>query len=148
MIPIYKGILVGGVTVRGCGSYQEYDSFQPTIVHGQRNNEESHAQEDGHASDQVDEVTDFLSDGCFARFQTGGQVCNTTHDGTIARVDDDAFSGTLHGVGREEGQIFSLQRAFVCAFDTAALRFRLSSQGRVIDLKPSKAETLAHLLVP
>jgi hypothetical protein len=73
---------------------EEDDSVEPMVAEDESNDEESHTQEDGHASDQVDEMVDFLGDGGLAGAQTGGQASNTSHDGVVTAADDNAHGGT------------------------------------------------------
>lgn len=73
---------------------EEDDSVQPMVAQDESNHEESHTQEDGHTSDQVDEMVDFLGDGGLASVQTGGQTSDTSHDSVVTAADDHANTGT------------------------------------------------------
>lgn len=58
---------------------QENDSVEPVVSENEGNNEEGNSEEDSHASDQVDEMVDFLSDGGLSRVQSRSQASNTSH---------------------------------------------------------------------
>ena len=51
-----------------------------------------------------------------AGFEVGGKMRDSTHDGAIAGVDDDAFCGSLDSVGRVKGDVARFERILVCAF--------------------------------
>jgi len=73
---------------------EEDDSVEPVVAEDESNDEEGNAQEDGHASDQVDEMVDFLGDGGFSSVQTGSQTSNTSHDSVVTAADDNADSSS------------------------------------------------------
>ena len=68
---------------------QEDDSVQPLVAKGQGDDEESHTEKDGNASNQVDEMGNFAGDRSFAGVQTGSQSSNSTHDSIVTDLDDD-----------------------------------------------------------
>ena len=49
---------------------QEDDGVEPLVAQTQRYDEEGDTQEDGHSGDDVDEMFDFLGDGCLTAAQT------------------------------------------------------------------------------
>ena len=73
---------------------QEDDRVQPLVAQRQSDDEERHAQEDGHAGNDVDEVLNFASDRRLARFQTRCQTGDSAHDRVVADVDDDTARRT------------------------------------------------------
>ena len=58
---------------------QENDSREPVISENEGDDEEGHSEEDGHSSDQVDEVLDFPGDRGHSCVQSRGQVGDSTH---------------------------------------------------------------------
>lgn len=50
---------------------EEDDGLQPGVTQDERQDEEGHTEEDGHAGDDVDEVLDLLGDGCLKVVQFG-----------------------------------------------------------------------------
>ena len=69
---------------------EEDDGLQPAVAQAEGQDEEGHAQEHGHARDQVDEVLDLHVDGRLARGQPRGQRGDAAHHRVVARGDDDA----------------------------------------------------------
>ena len=69
---------------------QEDDGVEPVVAEDESDDEEADAEEDGHAGDDVDEVSNLLSDRRVAHLQTGSQVSDTTHDGSVASLHDQA----------------------------------------------------------
>uniref|UniRef100_A0A915KEQ5 Uncharacterized protein n=1 Tax=Romanomermis culicivorax TaxID=13658 RepID=A0A915KEQ5_ROMCU len=79
---------------RGTQSLNGLQMFDQTIfaghtfggqIHGQRNDEKRNAQENCDAGNQMNKVGDFAGYGRFARLQTGSQMGDSTHNGTISR---------------------------------------------------------------
>jgi len=64
---------------------EEDDGVEPVVVHGERDDEEGEAQEDGDAGDDVDEVGDFARDRRLARLQPRRQVRDAPHHRPVAR---------------------------------------------------------------
>lgn len=58
---------------------QEDYSVQPMVAEDKSDDEERNSQEDGDASDQVDEVVDFLRDGGLSRVESRGQTGDAAH---------------------------------------------------------------------
>ena len=56
--------------------------------------EEGHSEEDSDSGDEVDEVVDFLGDGCLASVQPRGQTGNTAHHSIVTTADNNALRGT------------------------------------------------------
>ena len=62
-------------------------NLSPARTNNEGNNKEGNTKEDSHASNNVDEMCDFLSNRGVASLQSGGQACNTTHHSAVADVD-------------------------------------------------------------
>lgn len=69
---------------------EEDDGLQPSVAEDEGEDEEGHAQEDGHARDQVDEVLDLLGNRGLSGFKAGGQGGDPPHDRAVTRADHDA----------------------------------------------------------
>ena len=77
-------------------SNQEDDSIQPLVAKTQGNDEERHAQEDGHAGNQMDEMGNLASDWCLPSVQPGSQSGDTTHYRVVSDADDNSAGGTFY----------------------------------------------------
>lgn len=73
---------------------EEDDSLQPAVAQDDGEDEERDAQEDGHTSDDVDEVLNLLGDGCLACVQARGQRGNAAHHGAVTGTDHNTASST------------------------------------------------------
>lgn len=58
---------------------KEDNSIKPVVAEDKGDDEEGDTEEDGHASDQVNEVVDLLGNGRLSRVQTGSQTSDTSH---------------------------------------------------------------------
>merc|ERR1719232_64621 len=105
------------------------------ISKNESNNEKCHTKEDSHASDQVDEMSYFLSNRGVSSFQTRSQTSNTSHDSVVTNVDNHAFGGSFNSIGGEESQVLGFQGIIMGEFSATSLGLRLSSQGRVVNLE-------------
>ena len=119
---------------------QEDDGVEPVVVENDSDDEESDAQENGHARDYVDEVGDLAGYGRLARVKAGGQTGDAAHDGAIASANHQACTGALDGVGAEEGDVARLQWILVGEVGRARLRLRLARQRRVVHLEAGGLE--------
>ena len=63
---------------------EEDDSLKPGVSKNEGQDEEGDAQEDGHASDELDEVFDLDGDGRLAHLQPRSQSGDAAHDGAVA----------------------------------------------------------------
>ncbi len=66
---------------------EEDDGLQPAVAQDDGQDEEGHAQEHGHAGDDLDEVLDLLGDGRLTHFQTRRQRRNAAHHCPITCSD-------------------------------------------------------------
>lgn len=73
---------------------KEDDGFQPRVAQNEGQDEEWHAQEDGHACDDLNEVLDLHVDGCLTHLQTGRQSRNAAHHCMITCIDHYAMGCT------------------------------------------------------
>lgn len=96
--------------------------------------EEGDTQEGGNASDQVDKVMDFLSNGSVASVQAGCQASDASHDSVVTARNDNAFGCSLNSISGEERQVFRFQWILVCVLGCARLWLRLTSQRWVVNL--------------
>ena len=73
---------------------QEDDSLQPAVTQREREDEETDTKEHGHGGDDVDEMLNLQGDGRVTDGETGRQVGDTSHDGSVPGADDDTVCGT------------------------------------------------------
>lgn len=73
---------------------EEDDRLQPGVAQNEGQDEERHAQEDGHARDDLNEVLDLHVDGRLTHLQTGRQSRNAAHHRTITCIDHYAMGCT------------------------------------------------------
>jgi len=69
-------------------SNKEDDGVEPVVPKNECDNEERKAKEDGDTSDEVNEMSNLSCDWRIVHCQTGSQVSDATHHGTISGVDD------------------------------------------------------------
>merc|ERR1719384_1086505 len=114
---------------------QEDDGVQPVVAEDEGDDEESDSEEDSDSGDDVDEVSNLLSNGSLVALQARGQTSNPAHHGVVSNVDHHSGGSSLHGVGGEESQVLGLQRIVVGEFRGPGLGLGLSSQGGVVHLE-------------
>lgn len=68
---------------------EEDDGLEPGVAQDERQNEEGHAQEDGHAGDELDEVLNLDADGRLADLQLRRQGGDATHHCLVTGGYDD-----------------------------------------------------------
>ena len=90
------------------------------------NNEKGDSKKNGHASDDVDEMSNLLGNWGITRFQSRSQTSNSTHDGVISNVDYHTFACSFNSIGGEKGQILGFDGVVMSAFGFPGLRFRLA----------------------
>lgn len=66
---------------------EEDDGLQPGVAQNKGQDEERHAQKDGHARDDLNEVLDLPVDGRLTHLQTGRQSRNAAHHCMVTCVD-------------------------------------------------------------
>ena len=81
---------------------EEDDGVQPLVSEQEGDDEESDAEEDGHAGDQVDEVGDLAGDGRLARLKSRSQSCDASHHRVVADADDYSAGGTCVDPGQQQ----------------------------------------------
>ena len=117
------------ITFRHIGnnnSNQENYSIQPMVSKDKCNNEKGDTKKNGHASDDVDEMSDLLGNWGITRFQSRSQTSNPTHDSVISNVDNYTFACSFNSVGGEKGQILGFNGVIISTFRFPGLRFRLA----------------------
>ena len=57
-------------------------------------NKEGNTKEHSYTSNQMDEMVDFLSNGCLSSVQTRSQTSNTTHHSVITATDNNTLCST------------------------------------------------------
>lgn len=77
---------------------QEDDSIKPVVAEDESDDEEWNTEEDGHASDELNEVVNFLCNGCLASVQAGRQPSNTAHDCVVSAWDHNAFCRSCNNI--------------------------------------------------
>lgn len=73
---------------------EEDHSIEPVIAEDEGNDEEGDAEEDRHASDDVNKVLNLLGNRRLTHFKTGSEVSNSSDNSTIARIHHNAASRT------------------------------------------------------
>lgn len=69
---------------------EEDDGLQPAVAQDDGQDEEGDTQEDGHASDDMDEVLNLLGDGGLPSLKARGEGGDAAHDCAVSGADDDA----------------------------------------------------------
>lgn len=86
----------GQQAFRHVGHYdadEEDDGLQPGVAQDKRQDEEAHAQEDGHAGDDMDEMFNFDADGRLAHLQFRRQGGDAAHHSLVTSGYHNATSG-------------------------------------------------------
>ena len=78
---------------------EEDDGLEPGVLEDQRKDEEGHAQEHGHARDDVDKMFNLRSDGSLAPFQPGSKCSDCAHHGAIPGVHHNTTCSALRRGG-------------------------------------------------
>ena len=73
---------------------EENDGIQPVVAQDEGDKEEGYTKEHSHPRDDVDEMLDLPGDRGLTHLESGGQVGNTAHDGSVTGTDDHAAAGT------------------------------------------------------
>ena len=84
---------------------QEDDGLQPGVAQDERQDEEAHAQEDGYARDDVDEMFDLDVDGRTADLELWRQGGDATHHCSVPSANHDAMGRTWEGGGDSDNQV-------------------------------------------
>ena len=67
---------------------------QSGLTEDECNDEERNTEEDGHSSDDVDEMSDLFGDWCLSGVDTRGQPGDPSHDRVIGAADHDPLCGS------------------------------------------------------
>ena len=107
------------------------------VTQDKGDDEEGHTQKHSHSSDDMDKMSNFLSNWCISSLQSRCQTSNTTHDSVVTDVDDNTLASAFDCIGGEKGNVLGFQRILMGEFRGSLLRFRFPSQRRVINFKTS-----------
>ena len=112
---------------------EEDNSFEPVITKDESKDEKSYTKEYSDTSNDMDEMFNFLCDWSVTRVNISGKGGNTSHNGVITTSDDDTTGRTFDTIGGEESNVSGFQDGGSGFFGITGLRFRFTSEGRVID---------------
>lgn len=82
---------------------EEDDCLEPGVTQNEGEDEEGHAQEHGHARNELDEMLNLNGDGRLAHLQARGQGGNAAHDGAVTCGYHHTPSGACRNKGRGSG---------------------------------------------
>ena len=101
---------------------EEDDGLKPVVPEDKGDYEETDTKEDGHSSDDLDEMRNFTSNWSRAHLEAGGEVSNTTHDSAVTSGNHNTTASALHRICGKEGQVLSLQGVLICILRCTRLR--------------------------